>query len=425
MVGCVDGLTRRIAVALGLAPLLLSSATGCSGRSLDDPDDIAEGDGDDGDGSTGVEATGTSSPSGSGETGVGSSSDDGTTPACFPSDQWLEWEFTLPVDAQGLCPCDQECRATALSQWNQENCCDSCEYEFGEVKCSEVSDGNVCHYIVTMAEAGCGKGRPLFIDDQARTAPATARDDWAQPGLEPWVRGLDVRTRRALADHWLHAALAEHASVASFARFVLDLGAMGAPPALLTDATTAIQDEVRHAQIAFALAGAYAGEAVGPGPLPLHGLVAGADSEAIVRAAVREGCVEETLAAAEAELAAHRATDPAVRHALTAIAEDEARHAVLAWRFVDWALSRDASLATAVLDELQRATVAIEEAQASDDRPDDAWPADLPTEIASGHGVVPLELRQRLRAECMEHTVRLCGTAMVRAHSARCSPSLA
>ncbi|WP_438044685.1 hypothetical protein [Sorangium sp. So ce128] len=54
--------------------------------------------------------------------------------------------------------------------------------------------------------------------------------------------------------------------------------------------------------------------------------------------AVREGCVGETLAAVQASEQRSRATDAAVRSALATIAEDEAWHAELAWRFVAWAL---------------------------------------------------------------------------------------
>ncbi len=406
----VDGLKRQIAIALGLSPALLLGVGACSVRSLDDPNDLGDGDGD---GSTSSDPTASTGDPGSGSgSGSGSEGSDtgstGSTQTCFASDAWLEWEFTHPADANGQCICDQECRQTARSQWDQENCCDSCSYTFGEVLCSELLRGD-CHYIVTMVEDGCGKGRPLFIDDRARTAAATERDDWAQPGLDPGVEGMPAPTRRRLADYWIDAALAEHASVASFARFVLDLASMGAPPALLRDANAAIQDEIRHAQAAFALAETYAGSAVGPGPLELQGLVVGTDPEAIVRAAVREGCVEETLAAAEAELAAHRATDPVVRRTLAAIAEDEARHAVLAWRFVDWALTRTPQLAAAIEDELQRATAAIEAAQ-----PEPA-PLGLDPEIASAHGMLPPALRQQLRARCMQDTVRTCGAAMVNA----------
>jgi cell division septum initiation protein DivIVA len=59
---------------------------------------------------------------------------------------------------------------------------------------------------------------------------------------------------------------------------------------------------------------------------------------AATAAAVREGCVNETIAALTASEQARAATDPALRAILERIARDEADHAELAWRFVDWAL---------------------------------------------------------------------------------------
>ncbi len=405
-----DGLKRRIVLALGLAPVMLASQGGCAGRSLDDPDDGGDGSaesGEDDDGATESATTGTSTNSG---TGDGSSSDSGPPPplqTCWPSEtnNYLEWEVWLPLGPEGECVCDETCQSTALAEWNDANCCDSCWYVFGETLCSEPL-GEQCHYIVTMLEDGCGKGRPLFVDDEARTATACSRDDWADAPREPRVESLSEEHRRALAEYWTDAALAEHASVASFARFALDLTALGAPPELLGDATVAMQDEIRHAQIAFGLAGAYADAPVGPGPIAMEGLAVGGQIEAIVRAAVREGCIEETLAAAEAELAAHRATDPAVRAALASIAEDEARHAVLAWRFVDWAVARDRSLARVVREELARA-------EATMDSEPVAVEVGLPDDVASAHGVLPSETRHRLRRRCLEGTVRPCAAAML------------
>jgi hypothetical protein len=79
------------------------------------------------------------------------------------------------------------------------------------------------------------------------------------------------------------------------------------------------------------------------------------DLRSIVRAALEEGCAGETVAAVEAAEAAAAATDPSVRAALETIAADERRHALLAFRFVRWALERDGSLVEVVRDELRRA----------------------------------------------------------------------
>src|SRR5690606_17619954 len=55
----------------------------------------------------------------------------------------------------------------------------------------------------------------------------------------------------------------------------------------------------------------------------------------IVTACVQEGCVGETLAAAQLERAA-RTASPEVAEAVGQIGADEARHAELAWGFVAW-----------------------------------------------------------------------------------------
>jgi hypothetical protein len=129
----------------------------------------------------------------------------------------------------------------------------------------------------------------------------------------------------------------EHASVASFARFSLTLLAVGAPADLVELAHRAALDEVRHARLCFALASAYAGEDIAPGPFP----VGGAQPVSLMALAVdtvREGCIGETVAAVIAAEQLARATDPAVQAALARIVVDEARHAELAWRTVAWAL---------------------------------------------------------------------------------------
>lgn len=51
-----------------------------------------------------------------------------------------------------------------------------------------------------------------------------------------------------------------------------------------------------------------------------------------------EGCVGETLSALVAEARLQHAIDADMRAAFAMIAEDEARHAELAWRFVGWGI---------------------------------------------------------------------------------------
>lgn len=142
-----------------------------------------------------------------------------------------------------------------------------------------------------------------------------------------------------LGDAWLEMGLGEHASVAAFARFVLHLLSLGAPPEILRDAIKAMDDEVVHARLCFGLAKRFTGRAARPGPMDLSGVFSQRDDpSSILEAAIREGCVMETISARYAQVALERAEDRGVRAALTRIADDESRHADLSWRFVSWML---------------------------------------------------------------------------------------
>ena len=128
-------------------------------------------------------------------------------------------------------------------------------------------------------EVDCYLGRPLHCEDGVRMASVVARGDWSDGELLAAARGLaatlTTSQREAARAHWTTVARMEHASVASFARFTLDLMTFGAPPELLALAQQAAADEVRHAQLAFAVASSLADDGedasrLGPGPMRLH-----------------------------------------------------------------------------------------------------------------------------------------------------------
>jgi hypothetical protein len=196
-------------------------------------------------------------------------------------------------------------------------------------------DGSKCCY--QFCPAGCC-GRPFLVADEARRAPAIARADWAAPH-----RGhgeLEPALHAALARVWLDDALAEHASIASFARFSLQLLALGAPADLVAACQRAAADEVEHARLCFGLARRHGGRDVGPGPLAIEGALVAPSLGEAARMAFREGCVGETLAALAALEQLRGASDPEARACLARIAQDEVAHAELAWRFVAWALAQ-------------------------------------------------------------------------------------
>jgi len=197
----------------------------------------------------------------------------------------------------------------------------------------------------------------------------------------------------------------EHASIAAFARFALQLLAVGAPPDLVEGAQSAMADETVHAQLAFALASAYAGADIGPGPLHVDAALDGASLRELVVTTFAEGCVGETVAAIEALEALEGARDPQVRAVLEKVAADETRHAELAWRTVAWALGAGGERVHGWLEE------AVAQAKADVRTERDALEANGGDLIA--HGLVDASLSRRLRREALADVVLPCAKALL------------
>jgi hypothetical protein len=202
------------------------------------------------------------------------------------------------------------------------------------------STATSCCYTFRMSSAQTG--RPFLVESEMRTAPIQrgAGDRWEESSaMAPRTADLTAGERAELAGAWMRDGLFEHASIASFGRFALELLAVGAPSELIEQAHRAALDEVRHARLCLGLASAYADETVAPARFPFDGRVeVDASLAGVAARAAREGCIGETLAAFQAAEQLAHAEDPAVRAALAIIADDEARHAELAWRTVAWAL---------------------------------------------------------------------------------------
>lgn len=209
----------------------------------------------------------------------------------------------------------------------------------------------------TEAHRACGLsvcGRPFLIEQEARVAPLCEGRDWGLSSLQPQLEHLTQAERAEQAAHWARLGQMEHASIAAFARFSLQLLALGAPPDLVEACTQALADETRHARLCFQLASAYSGHGVKPGPLDIERSLAAASLADIVDLVIAEGCVGETSAALEASVAAETATDAVIANVYAQIAEDEQRHAALAFRFLRWALTQaDAEVRPRIQQALQ------------------------------------------------------------------------
>lgn len=320
----------------------------------------------------------------------------------------------IPMESihMGVClpapPKGESCEQAYTSEWVAGTY--ECGYQniasfvCGPIPVEPMNDrciGGECCYVMS---GGCPIGRPFIVADAARQAELASRKDWLAPA-SPDVSRLDAATRRALADAYGKDALAEHASVAAFARFVLECLALGAPVHIVSEAQRALADEIEHARLSFALASAYGGQELGPTPLDVRGALGSVELEDSVRRTIREGCIAETVAAALVHAAASAAKDAFVASALAKVAEDERRHAVLAWRFVRWALEQgDAALFSVVAEEFQSARERVGFGAVTD--------FDGDARALHAHGYLSVEERHRVALETLEHVVLPCASTL-------------
>ena len=317
------------------------------------------------------------------------------------------------------CTTDADCGGASLCATYEGPPKPACGYSLSGAACQTKADrcaGDECNCVLVNDHRECvmglgGCGRPFLVEGQARRAECEERAGWVAADVVPArLAELTADERSALAAHFSEIALMEHASVAAFARFALELCALGAPSDLVLDASLAMADETRHAELAFALASAYAGRTLGPSPLALDGALELPTLESVLRNVLLEGCIGETLAAAEAQELARSAADPVLRGVFALIARDEARHAALAYRFVGWALSRDRALVGRVVR-----TVLEGELTGDATRPERAIPED---DRSLALGVATPSLRRALRRDTLDQVVAPCVNALLAAGAA-------
>jgi len=248
------------------------------------------------------------------------------------------------------------------------------------------------------------------VEGKERLAPSIARSDWYGELPAALARELEPTLRAEIARAWTEQALMEHASVAAFARFSLQLLSLGAPPRLLLDAAQAMADEVQHAQACFALARRYTDAEIGPGRLPIEGALEQQDLRAVVLGTIAEGCIGETVAALEAAEALAHCEDGAACAVLERIAAEETRHAQLAWQFVAWALQAGPP---DLAQDVRRAFADAALADATSG-PDASPPLanERQRELAR-HGLLAAPLRQALRRRVLSEVIAPCAEALL------------
>ncbi|MGZ3420011.1 MAG: ferritin-like domain-containing protein [Polyangiales bacterium] len=183
----------------------------------------------------------------------------------------------------------------------------------------------------------CGKGRPMSHEGAFVLAREVEREGWS--GHDSARIAGDVRAIASEAEiaslvaHLRRVAILEHASVAAFARVSLELLALGAPADLVKAAHVAALDEIRHAEQFWSLLEGLEGTARGPSPMPIPPFSAD-DRAQILVSTIVDGCVGELASSLVFHEAARVCRVPSLAALYRTVADEEAQHALLAFRIV-------------------------------------------------------------------------------------------
>jgi rubrerythrin len=202
--------------------------------------------------------------------------------------------------------------------------------------------------ILTSSGFACGEGshRDEHVVHVSSTGEVTIEEtvivEEGDPGCaigrrpEGLVATGSLRQTRNAGTFFADAARLEAASVFAFERLEDELRTYRAPRTLVRDARRARNDEVRHARMTRRLAKKNGGRPLAARvrhPAPRSWI------EFVKENAV-EGCIRECFGALVATYQAEQATNTQIRAAMKVIAQDETRHASLAWRIAKWAEAR-------------------------------------------------------------------------------------
>lgn len=189
-------------------------------------------------------------------------------------------------------------------------------------------------------------GRPLRNGKAFAPLPDVTRD----------CTTVDNERAKQASNIWENRAQTEWASVPAFLEVAEQLQAVHAPTSLIHRALEAANDEREHTILAAGMSAKIGGGTLELGnPQTAHRMPL-PDKAGLTKLAVEswmDGCLGEGTAARVAFSEANRTPDPILEQTLDQIAQDEARHAGLAWDVMAWAADQGGKTVTGALEEVR------------------------------------------------------------------------
>jgi hypothetical protein len=344
-------------LSLGAPAAVLYACSSSSGDGAGGGTDAsAQGDGTTGSSGSSGSSSGTSGSSGSSGTS-GSSGSSGTSGSSGSSGTSggtdAGAESSTPVCAEGADAAHPPIDGAVYLEAGDDG---SCDYFFEYTACAPfptVATGNGCYFNLSQCAAICGfttttgcfvtNDNCTHIDGGPNTIvdPSIIKVDCTKclGGRRPEEMESFAKNARGgdeLGAWFAELSHLEGASIAAFRTLRAELLAHGAPRELVQMAERSAKDEVRHTRVTARLARKF-------GATPKLAKVRRGDVRSLEALAIEnaaEGCVRETFGALLAAHQAEHAADAEIRAEMATIAEDETRHAALAWAVAEWATSR-------------------------------------------------------------------------------------
>ena len=194
--------------------------------------------------------------------------------------------------------------------------------------------------LVPMNSIGCYviDGRP-FRDQEGEKCSGNYH--WQET---EHVHSIDCDEANLLAQTWAESAQHELDSVPAFLQLAWELIANHAPDELISAALDAAEDEIKHAQQCIQMANTYHQKQLKLVPPSFSGRPILTGKAGLMRLAAEswvDGCLGEGFAAQKAMLGAQSTQQIFVHTTKKTIANDEQKHAQLAWKILSWVLSQD------------------------------------------------------------------------------------
>jgi len=230
-----------------------------------------------------------------------------------------------------------------------------------EMDINDDSEGDTCcytaNYITVREYPDCVHGRP-YMQEEGPVVAHLKRQKGSWRRNEQSIIFHNTSARRQAGTFYLESAQYEHASVASFNRFVLELMKFGAPAHLIQQAQLAAMDEIRHAQSAFAIANELLNDQFQPDKMDLTMKLAD-NLYDFAAAVLEEAAINETLAVLLAAEQLRIVTCPMIKEYLQEVVREESQHSELAFMTLRWCIEKGGEEIRSLIEERLHAPIQI------------------------------------------------------------------